>query len=410
MAMTFDYKVRDRTGNLVEGQLEGDSLALVVGKLREMGYLPLAVTPKTGMNVHREISIPGFTNRVKLNEIAVVTRQIATMIDSGLSVVRSLGILAGQVENKELARILGEVRMEVERGSSLSGACAKHPKVFNTLFVTMVQAGEAGGHLDSVLLELASTIEKQAVLRRKVRSAMTYPIIVLSVMVVIFLALLIFIVPVFQKLFASLHAKLPLPTQVVIGISKIVLSVWAVLLVAILVGGIVWLRRWIKTEYGRLKWDAFKLKPPIFGQLVHKVSLARLSHTLGSLIQAGVPILESLDIVSETAGNQVIGNVLLDAKAGVREGRALADTLRDHEEVIPALVTQMVEVGEQTGALDAMLHKVGEFYDGEVEITVNNLTSMLEPIMTVFMGAGVGIMVISMYLPMFSYIKAVPTH
>ena len=410
MAMTFDYKVRDRTGNLVEGQLEGDSLALVVGKLREMGYLPLAVTPKTGMNVHREISIPGFTNRVKLNEIAVVTRQIATMIDSGLSVVRSLGILAGQVENKELARILGEVRMEVERGSSLSGACAKHPKVFNTLFVTMVQAGEAGGHLDSVLLELASTIEKQAVLRRKVRSAMTYPIIVLSVMVVIFLALLIFIVPVFQKLFASLHAKLPLPTQVVIGISKIVLSVWAVLLVAILVGGIVWLRHWIKTEYGRLKWDAFKLKPPIFGQLVHKVSLARLSHTLGSLIQAGVPILESLDIVSETAGNQVIGNVLLDAKAGVREGRALADTLRDHEEVIPALVTQMVEVGEQTGALDAMLHKVGEFYDGEVEITVNNLTSMLEPIMTVFMGAGVGIMVISMYLPMFSYIKAVPTH
>jgi type IV pilus assembly protein PilC len=410
MALTFDYKVRDRTGNLVEGQLEGDSLALVVGKLREMGYLPLAVTPKTGVNVHREISIPGFSNRVKLNEIAVVTRQLATMIDSGLSVVRALGILAGQVENKELGRVLGEVRMEVERGSSLSAACAKHPKVFNTLFVTMVQAGEAGGHLDSVLLELASTIEKQAVLRRKVKSAMTYPIIVLSVMVVIFLALLIFIVPVFQKLFLSLHAKLPLPTQVVIGISKIVLSVWAVLLVAMLVVGIVMLRRWIKTPNGRLKWDGFKLKPPIFGQLVHKVSLARLSHTLGSLIQAGVPILESLDIVSETAGNQVVGNVLIDAKNGVREGRALADTLRDHEEVIPALVTQMVEVGEQTGALDAMLHKVGEFYDGEVEITVNNLTSMLEPIMTVFMGAGVGIMVISMYLPMFSYIKAVPTH
>jgi type IV pilus assembly protein PilC len=229
-------------------------------------------------------------------------------------------------------------------------------------------------------------------------------------MVVIFLALLIFIVPVFQKLFASLHAKLPLPTQIVIGISKIVLSVWAVLIVAMMVAGIFWLRRWIKTEHGRLKWDAFKLKPPIFGQLVHKVSLARLAHTLGSLIQAGVPILESLDIVSETAGNQVVGNALLDAKAGVREGRSFADTLREHEEVIPALVTQMVEVGEQTGALDAMLHKVGEFYDGEVETTVNNLTSMLEPIMTVFMGAGVGVMVISMYLPMFSYIKAVPTH
>jgi type IV pilus assembly protein PilC len=410
MALTFDYKVRDRTGNLVEGQLEGDSLALVVGKLREMGYLPLSVTPKTGMNVHREISIPGFTNRVKLNEIAVATRQLATMIDSGLSVVRSLGILAGQVENKELGRVLGEVRMEVERGSSLSAACAKHPKVFNTLFVTMVQAGEAGGHLDEVLLDLASTIEKQAILRRKVRSAMTYPAIVLSVMVVIFLALLIFIVPVFQKLFASLHAKLPAPTLVVIAISKMVLSVWAVVLIAMIVGGIFWLRRWIKTENGRLKWDGFKLKPPIFGQLVHKVSMARTAHTLGSLIQAGVPILESLDIVSETAGNQVVGNALLDAKAGVREGRSLAETLREHEDVIPALVTQMVEVGEQTGALDAMLHKVGQFYDGEVETTVNNLTSMLEPIMTVVMGAGVGIMVISMYLPMFSYIKAVPTH
>ncbi len=410
MALTFDYKVRDRTGNLVEGQLEGDSLALVVGKLREMGYLPLAVTPKTGMNMKREIAIPGFTNRVKLNEIAVATRQIATMIDSGLSVVRALGILATQVENKELGRVLGEVRLEVERGSSLSAACTKHPKIFNTLFVTMVQAGEAGGHLDEVLLDLAQTMEKQAVLRRKVKSAMTYPAIVLSVMVVIFLALLIFIVPVFQKLFASLHAKLPAPTLIVIGVSKIVLSVWAVLVVAVLVGGVVALRKWIKTEDGRLKWDGFKLKPPIFGQLVHKVALSRVSHTLGSLIQAGVPILESLDIVSDTAGNQVIGNALLDAKAGVREGRSLADTLRDHEEVIPALLTQMVEVGEQTGALDAMLHKVGDFYDGEVEITVNNLTSMLEPIMTVFMGAGVGVMVIAMYLPMFSYIKAVPTH
>src|SRR5579863_2256006 len=410
MALTFDYKVRDRTGKLVEGQLEGDSLALVVGKLREMGYLPLAVTPKTGLTVRKEISIPGLTNRVKLNEIAVVTRQLATMIDSGLSVVRALGILATQVENKELGRVLGEVRLEVERGSSLSAACTKHPKIFNTLFVTMVQAGEAGGHLDEVLLDLASTMEKQAVLRRKVKSAMTYPAIVLSVMIIIFLALLIFIVPVFQKLFASLHAKLPAPTLIVIDISKIILSVWCVAVVAILVVGIVAFRKWIKTEDGRLKWDGFKLKPPIFGQLVHKVSLSRLSHTLGSLIQAGVPILESLDIVSDTAGNQVIGNALLDAKAGVREGRALADTLRDHEEVIPALLTQMVEVGEQTGALDAMLHKVGDFYDGEVEITVNNLTSMLEPIMTVFMGAGVGVMVIAMYLPMFSYIKAVPTH
>jgi type IV pilus assembly protein PilC len=408
MALTFDYKVRDKAGKLVEGQLEGDSLSLVVGKLREMGYLPLSVVPKSRVKVNREIAIPGFSNRVKLSETAVATRQLATMIDSGLSVVRSLGILAGQLENKELRRVLGEVRLEVERGSSLSAACAKHPKIFNTLFITMVQAGEAGGHLDAVLLDLASTMEKQAVLRRTVKSAMTYPIVVVSVMIVIFLALLIFIVPVFTKLFASLHAKLPAPTLIIIGISKIVLSVWSVLVVAVIITAVVLMRKWIKTENGRLKWDAFKLKPPIFGELMHKVALARFSHTFASLIEAGVPILESLDIVSETAGNRIVGNALLDAKAGVREGRALADTLREHEEIIPSLVTQMVEVGEQTGALDSMLHKVGQFYDGEVETTVNNLTSMLEPMLTVVMGAGVGIMVVSMYLPMFSYIKHIP--
>ena len=408
MALTFDYKVRDRSGKLVEGQLEGDSLSLVVGKLREMGYLPISVSPKSRVSVNKEIKIPGLSNRVKLTEVAVATRQLATMIDSGLSVVRSLGILSGQVENKELARVLNEVRVEVERGSALSAACSKHPKIFSTLFITMVQAGEAGGHLDAVLLDLASTMEKQAVLRRTIRSAMTYPAVVMSVMVIIFLALLIFIVPVFQKLFTSLHAKLPAPTLMVIDASKIILSLWSVVLVAMLVVGIVLFRKWIKTEEGRLKWDAFKLRPPIFGDLIHKVSLARFSHTLASLVQAGVPILESLDIVSETAGNRIVGNALLDAKAGVREGRALADTLREHEEIIPSLVTQMVEVGEQTGALDSMLHKVGQFYDGEVETTVNNLTSMLEPMLTVVMGAGVGVMVVSMYLPMFSYIKHIP--
>src|SRR5579863_5847400 len=258
MALTFDYKVRDKAGKLVEGQLEGDSLALVVGKLREMGYLPLAVTPKSRVKVNREIAIPGFSNRVKLTEIAVATRQLATMIDSGLSVVRSLGILSGQVENKELSRVLNEVRVEVERGSALSAACAKHPKIFSTLFITMVQAGEAGGHLDAVPLHLASNMGKQASLRRTIRSAMTYPAVVVTVMILIFLALLIFIVPVFQKLFTSLYAKLPTPTLLVIDASKIVLSPFAAVLVVILVGGIVGFRKWIQTDAGRLKWDRFK--------------------------------------------------------------------------------------------------------------------------------------------------------
>ena len=408
MALTFDYKVRDRSGNLVEGQLEGDSLPLVVSKLREMGYLPISVTPKSRVSAQMEINIPGITNRVKLIEVAVATRQLATMVESGLSVVRALSILTTQVENKELARVLSEVRLDVEHGSSLSQACAKHPKVFSTLFVTMVQAGEAGGTLDAVLTDLAGTMEKQAQLNRTIRSAMTYPAVVVSVMIVIFLALLIFIVPTFKKLFAQLHAQLPLPTLIIINLSKIVLSAWSLLVVAVIIVGVVLFRRWIQTDDGRLKWDAFKLKPPVFGQLIHKVSLARFTSTFASLVQSGVPILESLDIVTETCGNKIVGNVLQEAKNGVREGRSLADVLREHEEVIPSLVVQMIEVGEQTGALDQMLRRVGKFYDDEVENTVNNLTSLLEPMLTVVMGAGVGIMVISMYLPMFSYIKHIP--
>jgi len=409
VALTFDYKVRDRGGNLVEGQLEGDSLNLVVAKLREMGYLPIAVTPKSKVDVQMEIKIPGLTGRIKLAEVAVATRQLATMVDSGLSVVRALGILSSQVENKALGRMLGEVRLDVERGSSLSVACSRHPKVFSRLFVTMVQAGEAGGTLDSVLVDLAATMEKQAALRRTIKSAMTYPTIVLSVMVIIFLALLIFIVPVFKNLFTSLHATLPAPTLVILKISSIVLSPWAVVLAIMLVCGVIALRKWIKTETGRAKWDSFKLRPPIFGPLMHKVALARFSTTLSSLVQSGVPILESLDIVSDTAGNVVVGRVLQQAKFGVREGRSLAESLKGHDQVMPALVVQMIEVGEQTGALDGMLKKVGEFYDGEVENTVNNLTSLLEPMLTVVMGAGVGTMVICMYLPMFDYIKHIPT-
>jgi len=409
MALTFDYKVRDRGGNLVEGQLEGDSLNLVVSKLREMGYLPIAVTPKSKDDVSREINIPGLTNRIKLAEVAVATRQFATMVDSGLSVVRALGILSSQVENKELARILGEVRLDVERGSSLSAACAKHPKVFSRLFVTMVQAGEAGGTLEKVLADLADTMEKQAWLIRTVKSAMTYPIIVLSVMCLIFLALLVFVVPTFKNLFASLHATLPGPTQLILKISSIVLSPWSVVIAAVIVAGVITLRKWIKTEQGRAKWDGFKLRPPIFGPLMHKVSLARFTATFSSLVSSGVPILEALDIVTDTAGNVVVGGVLQQAKLGVRDGRSLADSLKEHEDVMPSLVVQMIEVGEQTGALDAMLKKVAEFYNGEVETTVNNLTSMLEPILTLVMGAGVGTMVICMYLPMFDYIKHIPT-
>ena len=407
MALTFDYKVRDKAGALVEGQLEGDSMALVVRRLREMGYMPVSVTPKSAVNLKTEIKIPGFSDRVKLREIAVVTRQLSTMVDSGLSVVRSLGILAAQVENPTLKRVLNEVRLDLEHGSSLSIACAKHPKVFSELYCTLIQAGEVGGNLDEVLGNLANTIEKQAQLNRTIRSAMTYPSVVLGVMVLIFTAMIVFIVPVFQNLFTTLGGKLPLPTRILITISQTITSPWILVIIAVIVGGIIGLRKWIATDEGRRKWDKLMLKPPVFGPLFHKVALARVTGTLASLISSGVPILESLDICADTAGNRTVGDVLIEAKNGVREGRPLADPLREHEEVIPTLVTQMVEVGEQTGALDGMLKKVAEFYDQEVEVTVNNLTALLEPLLTVVMGAGVGLMVISLYLPMFSYIKLI---
>ncbi len=408
MALTFDYKVRDRAGSLVEGQLEGDNMALVVRRLREMGYMPISVTPKSAVNLKTEIKIPGISDRVKLREVAVMTRQLSTMVDSGLSVVRSLGILAAQCENDELTRVLNDVRLDLEHGSSLSAACTKHPKVFSHLFCTLVQAGEIGGNLDEVLANLATTIEKQAQLNRTIRSAMTYPAVVMSVMLVIFTAMIVFIVPVFKNLFKSLGGKLPFPTLVLIKISTIVTSVWVLLLIAIIVGTIVGIKKWIATDEGRRRWDKLLLKPPIFGPLFHKVALARMTGSLASLIGSGVPILESLDICADVSGNRTVGDVLLEAKNGVREGRPLADPLREHENVIPPLVVQMIEVGEQTGALDGMLRKVGEFYDQEVEVTVNNLTSLLEPLLTVVMGVMVGAMVICLYLPMFDYIKLVP--
>jgi len=407
VALTFDYKVRDKSGALVEGELDGDSMALVVRRLREMGYMPISVTPKSSVSLKTEIKIPGLSDRIRLREIAVVTRQLATMVDSGLSVVRSLGILGTQVDNPELARILTEVRLDLEHGSSLSVACAKHPKAFSKLYCTLIQAGEVGGNLDDVLNSLADTIEKQAQLNRTIKSAMTYPLVVLSVMLIIFTAMIVFIVPVFQNLFTSLGGKLPLPTRILIGISQILTSAWVLVVIGAIIGTIVGVRKWIATPDGRRTWDRWMLKPPIFGPLFHKVALARVTGTLASLIGSGVPILESLDIAAETAGNQTVGDVLIEAKNGVREGRPLADPLRSHEDVIPALMVQMIEVGEQTGALDGMLRKVGSFYDQEVEVTVNNLTALLEPLLTVIMGVGVGIMVISLYLPMFSYIKLI---
>jgi type IV pilus assembly protein PilC len=397
---TFDYKVRDRNGRLVSGQLDGDNLALVAAKLRDMGFAPVEIKPVKGMNLKAEINIPGLSDRVKLKEVALMSRQLATMVSAGLTLVRALSVLSDQIESKPLREAMMQVRSDVEQGTLLSAALEKLPKIFPPLYISMVKAGEVGGSLDLVLLKLSTTLEKQVELRSKVRSAMAYPAIVMCLVVIIVTALMIFVVPIFSKLFTSLGAKLPLPTRIVIGISNIVASVYLLVVIAAVVLIIVAFRRWIASPSGRAAWDRFKLKPPIFGPLVHKVALTRFTSTLASLLTAGVPIIESLDIVAANSGNQLVADAVRGAQDGVRQGQSLSSTLAQYE-VMPIMVTQMIETGEESGALDEMLDKVAEFYDNEVNSTIQSLTSVLEPLLIVTMGCAIGFIVISMYLPMF---------
>ena len=407
MATTFAYKVRDQTGKLIEGELEADDATLVVGKLRQMGYTPIAVEAQSAgkMKLKGDIKIPGFGARVKMKDVAVFSRQFAVMINSGLSLIRSLAILAEQTENKELARVVGEVRLDVEKGVSLSAAISKHPKVFSRLYIAMVRSGEVGGVLDAVLMRLADTIESQVELRRKVKSAMTYPVVALSICILISAAMLLFIVPQFKAIYVDLGGELPLPTRVLISLSDMLKSYF--IIVFLLVGGGVYLfKRWIKTEQGRIKFDALKLRLPVMGLLVRKTALARFSRTLAALTRSGVGILEALDIVAETAGNETVAIALRDTQSAVKRGDTLARPLEQHE-VFPAMVTQMIAVGEETGALDEMLDKIADFYDQEVTATVDALTSLIEPLMIVVMGTIVGGMVISLYLPMFNIIKLI---
>ena len=405
MTTTFAYKVRDQTGKLIEGQLEAEDATLVVGKLRQMGYTPIAVEAKNESKLKGDIKIPGFGGRVKMKDIAVFSRQFAVMINSGLSLIRSLAILADQTENPELARILGEVRLDVEKGVSLSAAISRHPKVFTRLYIAMVRSGEIGGVLDAVLMRLADTIEKQVELRRKVKSAMTYPVVALSICLLISAAMLLFIVPQFKAIYTDLGGQLPLPTRVLISLSDLLKTYFPVVIVLAGVG-IYFFRRWINATNGRIAWDAFKLRVPVFGVLTRKTALARFSRTLAALTRSGVGILEALDIVAETAGNETVSIALRETQSAVKRGDTLARPLEQHE-VFPMMVTQMIAVGEETGALDEMLDKIADFYDQEVTATVDALTSLIEPLMIVVMGTIVGGMIISLYLPMFNIIKLI---
>jgi type IV pilus assembly protein PilC len=403
MATTFAYKVRDRQGKLVTGTLEAESVTIVAGKLRQMGYVPVSIESGESKRMERDLRIPYFSGRIKLKEVAVFSRQFATMINSGLTLLRSLSILSEQTTNKELARIIGEVRRDVERGSALSAALAKHPKAFSRLYVAMVRSGETGGSLDTVLSRLATTIEQQVELRRKVKSAMTYPVAVGVIVVLILIAMLIFVVPMFKGMYSDLHAKLPAPTLILLTVSNIFKKFFP--LVFLGAGFGIWsLKRYVKTPAGRRRYDALKLRAPVFGQLAHKTALARFSRSLAALVRSGVPILDALEIVSETAGNVVVAEAVADTQAAVKAGESLARPLEAHP-VFPPMVTQMIAVGEETGALDELLEKIADFYDSEVEATVDALTSLIEPLLIVVMGVCVGGMVIALYMPMFSIIS-----
>jgi type IV pilus assembly protein PilC len=402
MPTTYDYKVRDRSGNLITGQLVGDSETLVLQKLREQGMTPVQVK-KANAGLKFEINLrPG---RVKLKDLAVFCRQFATMVNSGLPILRALAILADQTTNKELAKVLVVVRTDVEQGASFSGALQKHPKAFNDLFVAMVKAGETGGVLDDVLLELADMIEEEVELRRRIKSAMTYPVVVVILVLLIMAAMLLFIVPQFETIYASLDSKLPLPTRVLLGMSTILRKYWFIVIIAAIAGR--WgFNRFKATPAGRLRVDSLKIKVPVFGPLFHKVALARFSSTFGMLLKAGVPILQAMDIVKDTVNNKVIAQAVDDVKLSIREGESIAKPLGRHA-VFPPMVVQMLAVGEETGAVDTMLSKVAQFYNQEVQATVDALTSLIEPLLIAFVGAGVGAAVVALYMPMFNIINLI---
>jgi len=400
-ATKFDYRVRDLSGSIKSGTLEAESQAQVATKLKSMGYAPISISQVGGGGgMSKEISFGSFgKKRVTLKDLSIFARQFATMVNSGLSLLRALSILTDQTENKELARILGEVRNDIETGNSLSSSMAKHPEAFPPLMVNMFKAGEIGGFLDSVMLQIANNYEAEVKLRGKVKSAMTYPIVVLCIAVIAVIGMLLFIVPTFVGLFKTLGGQLPAPTRILVALSSGLKVGVVPLVVLIFVGLSVWKKVKRKPEV-RAVVDPLKLKLPVFGDLFRKIALTRFARNLGTMMQSGVPILQSLDIVAETTGNIVLERATRAVQESVRTGESLAKPLLDHP-VFPPMVVQMMAVGEETGALDTMLHKIAEFYDQEVESTTESLTALLEPLMIAFLGAIAGSMIVALYMPIF---------
>jgi type IV pilus assembly protein PilC len=394
----YTYKGTNKAGSNVSGEMSATSKSEAQNQLRRQ-----QITPKKMSEKGKEFNMPTFGGSVKSKELAIFTRQFSVMIDAGLPLVQCLEILAGQQENKMFQKVLAATRASVEGGATLSAAMRQHPKVFDALYVNMVEAGETGGILDTILQRLSTYIEKNVKLKRAVQSASIYPIGVMTIAGSVVTLLLWKVVPIFATLFAGLGVDLPLPTKIVIGLSNFIGSIFGLLIVMAFVGAIVGIKVWYGTEQGRFVIDSIVLKLPVIGILMRKIAVARFTRTLGTLIASGVPILEGLDITARTAGNAVVERALQQVRKSLEEGKSLTEPLKDSE-VFPGMVTQMISVGEQTGAMDAMLQKIADFYEEEVDAAVKDLLTALEPIMIVFLGVVVGGVVISMYMPLFSLI------
>src|ERR671921_760405 len=393
----YTYRALDPQGEIVQDQTEGSGTLAVAHELRQQGLMVIDV--KEQSVAQKDILAP--FKGIRLADLVVFSRQLATMINAGLPIVRALYILSEQTENPKLNEVVVAVRKDVEAGLSLSESLEKHPKVFSRLYTEMVKAGEIGGMLDGVLLRIADQLEREQDLRRKIRSAMTYPVVVLAFAILVASILLIFIVPIFAQMFQDLGGTLPLPTRICMLISNILTSFWGVLVYAGMALAVVMFLRWKKTEQGRKAWGRAVLRIPVkIGDVVKKATLARFARTLATLSAAGVPILQSIEITATSSGNWVVERALLKSRDAIREGIPLYKPL-EQEPVFPPMVTRRIAVGEETGDIDGMLTKIAEFYESEVDAAVKALTSIIEPIMVVVVGGIVGAIVISMYLPMF---------
>ena len=406
-AQTYAYKARDASGKVVKGRVDAPSEIAVTSRLRTMGLSPVTITEATvGTGLHRDIKLPGLSKAVSLKDLAVMSRQMATMTSSGLTLLRTLNILTEQTENKQLAEILAAIRTDVETGSSLSSSMAKHPTVLPPIMINLVRAGETGGFLENSLNSVAANFESEVKLRGTIKSALAYPVIVLIMAIVAVIGMLIFIVPVFEGMFKGLGGELPVPTQILVVLSRVM--VWLGPLLAVLgVAFAFWWRQNKNTEAVRKRIDPVKLKLPVFGPLMTKLAIARFSRNFSTMIGAGVPILQSLTIVGETSGNWVIETALRNVQDSVRKGESIAGPLMK-EPIFPNMVTQMIAVGEDSGALEQMLDKVADFYDQEVQSTTEQLTALIEPLMIAFIGVVIGGMIVALYMPMFSifdYVK-----